>query len=146
MSTYRATKLNGIGGAAAGNSTYRITKLVGSPPGLVGVITADAGSLEDALTAEPFDIVTMTLTVSGGVQTGVIWSQTSGPTVVLTTVNQLIRSFEAPAMRTASTCVFQAVISPGDVVVTISVPVWPANEFWLANDGIFYPRRQGILR
>ncbi|MET4895664.1 DUF839 domain-containing protein [Sphingomonadaceae bacterium jetA1] len=72
--------------------------------------------------------VTLTGTVASGQVANVNWSQTAGPSVTLTNANQLVASFRAPAVATATQLAFNLEITSRDGLVTnnsVTVTVTP---------------------
>ncbi len=80
-----------------------------------GVTATAAGSTASVAAGRP---VTLTGTVGSGQVANVNWSQTAGPSVTLTGANQLVASFRAPAVATATELAFKLEITSRDGVVT----------------------------
>lgn len=124
-STGRIVRIFGADGAAAGNSTGRIVEIWGSDQGtLVATITGPT-ELE---AGEPF-VLTPTATGAGAMSW--TWTQTGGPTVT----NTGLDNFEgvAPASSTEATLSFEVTGNPGGSTDTHTITVHPASEYRLSN-------------
>ena len=89
------------------------------------VTATAAGSTASVAAGRP---VTLTGTVGSGQVANVNWSQTAGPSVTLTNANQLVASFRAPAVATATQLAFKLEITSRDGLVTnstVTVTVTP---------------------
>lgn len=125
VSTARFVKLSGADGAATVNSTFRLVEIAGSDQGtLVAAITGPT-ELE---AGEPF---ILTPTASGAGAMSWTWTQTGGPTVTNTSLD----NFEgvAPASNTETTLAFEVTGNPGGSTDTHSITVHPASEYRLRN-------------
>lgn len=89
------------------------------------VTATAAGSTASVAAGRP---VTLTGTVGSGQVANVNWSQTAGPSVTLTGANNLVASFRAPAVATATQLAFKLEITSRDGLVTnntVTVTVTP---------------------
>lgn len=124
-STGRIVRIFGADGSAVGDSTGRIVEIWGSDQGtLVASITGPT-ELE---AGEPF---VLTPTASGAGALSWTWTQTGGPTVD----NTGLDNFEgvAPASSTQATLSFQVTGNPGGSTDTHSITVYPASQYRLRN-------------
>lgn len=108
----------------AGSNRVVITHAQGIASSAARVIVsrAQGSSIADTVitigspaTWEPFDVVVMTATRSGGVfaePTGCVWFQTAGPTVTLEPVGAVC-TFTAPATEDGTTVSFQCIADGG---------------------------------
>lgn len=125
VSTARFVKLSGADGAATSNSTFRVVEIFGSDK---DVLVASITGPTELEAGEPF---TLTPTATGASALSWTWTQTGGPTVT----NTGLDNFEgvAPASSTEVTLSFEVTGNPGGSTDTHTITVHPASEYRLRN-------------
>lgn len=109
---------------------------------LLNVSGSDRGGLDSVelsapATVDPFELVQIIATVTGGTGSEWTWQQLAGRTVEPTRADDVLQ-FEAPADIDAQVLQFRVTVD-GSVTAEISIGVWPADDFTSTTDAEWIP-------